>query len=173
MTGKYKILILLVIILIVGIVGYYTYEEYNVSKTQIYLSASLQQKNTANDYLNQANAYENNNDYTNAIIMLQKSTDEISKALENDNNALSYSNGVYKDYLNNDILLLQTISKLIEYKAYLDHYYKNDLNPSQETVNPSTLNPYITNLENDISKYKDKENQIISANPDKFRFLKQ
>lgn len=153
------------------LIGYYGYEQYNLSKTQEYLQVSLNHKTAANNYSNQANAYENKNDYANAIIMLQKSSDEISNALENDNNALAHANGVYKDYINNDILLLQTSSKLLDFQIYLDQEKNNELNPGQEKASPAELYPHINQLKDDISVYKINENKIISANPDKFKFL--
>ncbi len=156
---------------VIALAGYYGYEQYNLSSTQTYLQTSLNHKNTADNYLNQAYTYENKNDYTNAIIMLQKSSNEISNALENDNNAMIHANGVYKDYLNNDILLLQAMSKLIDFQIYLDREKNNELNPGQEKVNPSDLVPHINQLKENISNYKANENKIISANPREFKFL--
>jgi hypothetical protein len=169
---NYKILLIVVIALILAGAGYYAYNQYNLSKTQGYLKTSLNHQNAANDYLNQANQFENKNNYAQAIVMQQKGADEITKALENDNDASPYAEGIYQDYLNNDLLLLQATSKLIEYEIYVNHYKTNDLNPGQEKVDPNTLTPYIDGLKTNISSYKDKENQIISANPEKFQFLK-
>ncbi|MGB9979969.1 hypothetical protein [Methanobacterium sp.] len=170
MKQKYKILTI-ILVLAIGLSGYYGYEQYNLSKTQEYLQISLNHKTTADNYSAQASAYENKNDYTNATIMLQKSSDKISKALESDNNALAHANGVYKEYITNDILLLQTTSKLINFQIYLDQEKNNSLNPGQEKVNPADLYPHINQLKDDISVYKSNVNKIISANPDKFKFL--
>ncbi len=170
MNQKCKILIA-VMVVVISLAGYYGYQQYNLSNMQGYLQTSLTHKNAANDYLNKASAYENKNDYTNAILMYQKGSNEISKALKNDNNALVLSNDVYKNYIGNDILLLQTTSKLIEFQIYLNHEKNNDLNPGQERVNPTNLAPHINQLKNEISVYKDNENKIIAANPDKFKFL--
>lgn len=153
------------------ITGYYAYEQYSLSKTQEYLQLSTNHQTTANNYSNQANTYENKKDYANAVMMWQKSSDEVLNAIESDNNALVYANGVYKDYINNDILLLQTTSKLIDFQIYLDQEKNNELNPGQEKVSPADLYPHINQLKEDISVYKSNENKIISANPDKFKFM--
>lgn len=170
MKQKYKILTVILIIAI-GLGGYYGYEQYNLSKTQEYLQISITHKTAADNYSTQASIYENKNDYANAVIMLQKSSDEISKALESDNSALNCANGAYKDYINNNILMLQTTSKLLDFQIYLNQEKNNDLNQGQEKVNPVDLYPHINQLKEDISVYKSNENKIISANPEKFKFL--
>ena len=53
----------------------------------------------ASNLLSQADSYENNKDYTNAIIMRQKASEEISNALKNYNSALKNVNSDYTDYL--------------------------------------------------------------------------
>lgn len=164
---------MITIVVLIALAGYYGYGQYNFSNMQTNLQTSQNHKTTANNYLNQANAYENKNDYANAVIMLQKSSDEISKALENDNNAMTYANGVYKDYINNDILLLQATSKLIDFQIYMDHEKNNDLNPGQEKVNPADLIPHINQLKENISTYKANEDKITAANPNEFKFLNQ
>ncbi len=170
MNQKYKILTVILII-VIGLGGYYGYEQYNLSKTQEYLQTSLTHKTAANNYSAQASVYENKNDYANAVIMLQKSSNEILKALEADNNALAHTNSIYKDYINNDILMLQTTSKLLDFEIYLNQEKNNDLNQGQEKVNPVDLYPHINQLKEDISVYKSNENKIISANPEKFKFM--
>gem|GEM_PF-1454300 len=172
MNQKYKILIAVIAAVIV-LAGYYGYEQYNLSNMQGYLQTSLKYKTAANDYSNQANSYENRNDYAKAITMLQKSSEETSKALESDNYALAHANGIYKDYINNDILLLKTTSKLIDFQIYLDQEKSNDLNPGQEHVTPDDLIPHINQLEDEILVYKTNEDKIIDANPDQFKFLNQ
>lgn len=173
MSGKYKIFIIAAIaVLIIAAVGYYAYEQFKVSKTQSYLKTSSDHQKAADNYLSQAYTYQNRNDYVNTIIMLQKGADEIKSAIADDNDALPYANGVYKEYLDNDIPLLQATGKLIEYKIYINQYNSNTLNPGQEKANPSLITPYINNLENEISIYKDKENQLIAAHPNEFQFLK-
>ncbi len=170
MNGKYKILVV-AMVAVTALVGYYGYEQYNLSNTQKYLQTSLNHKTIADNYLNHAYAHENKSDYASAVIMLQKSSDEISRALENDNSAMAHANGIYKDYLNNDILLLQTTSKLIDFQIYLNREKNNDLNPGQEKVNPADLIPNINQLKEDISTYKANEDKIIAANPSEFKFL--
>ena len=170
MNQKYKILTVILII-VIGLGGYYGYEQYNLSKTQEYLQTSLTHKTAANNYSAQASVYENKKDYANAVIMLQKSSNEILKALEADNNALTHTNSINEDYINNDILMLQTTSKLLDFEIYLNQEKNNDLNQGQEKVNPVDLYPHINQLKEDISVYKSNENKIISANPEKFKFM--
>ncbi|OEC86920.1 MULTISPECIES: hypothetical protein [Methanobacterium] len=170
MNQKYKILSVILIIAI-GLGGYYGYEQYNLSKTQEYLQISLTHKIAASNYSNQASVYENKNDYANAAIMFQKSSDEISKALKSDSDALTHASGVYTEYINSDILVLQTTSKLLDFQIYLNKVKNNDLNQGQEKVDPVDLYPHINQLKEDISVYKNNENKIISANPEKFKFL--
>ena len=170
LSRKYKILTIILFIAII-LTGYYGYEQYNFSNTQKYLKTSLNHKIAADNYSSQASAYENKNDYANAVIMLQKSSEEISKALKIDNNALPHANGIYSDYINNDILLLQTTSKLLDFQIYLNQMKNNDLNPGQEKANPADLYPHINQLKEDISTYKNNANKIISANADKFKFM--
>ncbi len=155
----------------VGLGGYYGYGQYNLSKTQEYLQTSITHKTAANNYSAQASIYENKNDYANAVKMFQKSSDEISKAIKSDNDALTHASGVYTEYINNDIPMLQTTSKLLDFQIYLNQVKNNDLNIGQEKVNPSDLYPHINQLKDDISVYKINENKIISANPEKFKFL--
>lgn len=165
--------IILIIVIAVLVVGYVAYEEYNFLKMQDYLKTSSQHQKVADDYIKQADAFSKNNDYANAISMLKKGKDEISKAQDNDNNALPYANGVYKNYTDNDILLLQAISQLIDFDIYIYQVKSNTLNPGQEYVQPDIIVRYIDKSKSVISDYMNKEQEIISANPDKFKFLNQ
>ena len=168
---QYKILIIIVIIIIATIAGYYAYTQYNTLKTQEYIKASQELKNNASSYFNQAESYEKSGDYSNAIIAYQKSDDQITKASNNDNQASKYATVVYKEYLDNDTLLLEKTAKLIEYKIYVNQYYNNSLNTGQEKVNPTVLTPYINNLVNEIANFKAVEDQIINNNSEAFKFL--
>ena len=170
MNKRYKILTVGIVI-IIALAGYYGYEQYTLSNTQKNLQTSLNHKIAADNYSKQADIYESKNDYSNAVIMRQKSSSEISNALDSDNNALFHADGVYKDYINNDILLLQTTSKLLDFQIYLDQEKNNNLNQGQEKVNPVDLYPHMNQLKEDISIYKSNENKIISANPDEFKFM--
>lgn len=171
MNHKYKILTVIIVV-IIALAGYYGYEQYNLSNMRGYLQASLQHKTASDNYSKQADAYERNGDYANAVLIRQKSSDEISKAIENNNNALTHANDIYKNYINNDILLLKTTSKLIDFQIYLDQVKDNSLNPRQEKVNPDDLIPHINQLKEDIAIYKTNGDKIIAANPDKFKFLR-
>ena len=170
MDQKYKILTVVTVVVIIT-AGYYGYEQYNFLNMQEDLKMSMDYKISADNYSNQAYAHENKSDYTNAISMWQKCSNEISKAIESDNNALTHANGAYEEYINNDVLLLKTTSKLIDFHIYLDQVESNTLNQGQEKVSPADLYPHINQLKDDIAVYKNNANKIISASPDKFKFL--
>lgn len=170
MKNIYKILIIVAVVIAAG-VGYYTYTEYNALKTQEIMKSSQGFKDNATSYYDQAADYENNGDYSHAITTYQKSDDEFKRALASDNSALNYAGGVYREYLNKDVQLIEQTSKLIEYKIYLNQYHNNSLNPGQEKVSPSMLKPYIDKFEGEVAALKVEENQIIQNNPDTFKFL--
>ena len=167
-----KILIIIAIIILAG-VSYYAYTQYNTLKTQEYIKTSKELKDNDTSYLNQAAGLEKSGDYSGAIIAYQKSKEYTTNAINENNQALKYASGVYKEYLDNDSLLLDKTAKLIEYKIYVNQYYNNSLNSGQEKVNPSVLSPYIDNLEKEIASYKSNENNIINNNPEAFKFLNQ
>lgn len=171
MKKSYKIII--IIITVAAVVGYFTYTQYTTVKIQEFLLASQELKDNATAYFDQAVYYENAGDCENAIVMYRKSDEEISKALNNNNQALAYASGVYREYLDKDILLLEKIAQLIEYKIYANQYNNNSLNPGQEKVNPSVLAPYIDNLTRDVAIIKEEENKITNNNPGEFEFLNQ
>lgn len=173
MKKQYKIVIVIAVIAIAILSGYYAYTQYNTLKTKEYLKNSQEIKDNATNYFNQATLYEKSGDYSSAITSYQKSNEEIANALNQNNQALNYATGVYKQYLDNDILLLEKTSKLIEYKIYVNQYYNNSLNPGQEKVSPSVLSSYIDNLEKEVAEYNATGNQIIKNNPEAFKFLKQ
>lgn len=167
-----KILILTILLAIAALAIYLAYTEYQNSQTRFYLSESHKHKNAANDYLTQADSYEKDNDYTNAITALDKSTDEVNKALENDQKALDHAIGIYREYVDTDILLLEKIKNLIEYKVYVNRYRTDTLNKGQERVAPEKLTPFIDKLETEIAEYKSQLEQIKSSHPREFSFLK-
>ena len=170
MKKTYKILTIIVIFVVL-MAGYCAYAQYNISRTQEFLLTSNELKINATSYYNQGENYENSQDYSNAIIMFQESNDKVTKALYADDQASKYAGGIYREYVDNDILLLQKLAKLLEYKIYVNQYKNNSLNPGQEKVNPSVLTPYINNLTTEVANYKETENQIINSNIDAFKFL--
>jgi hypothetical protein len=157
--------------MVAALAVYVVYTEYNNSKAREYISQSQKHKTTANEYLNQAYNYDSNNDYANALIYYQKSSNEIAAALQSDKDAHPYASGVYLEYIDTDLLLLEKTAKLIEYKAYGANYKNNSLNPTQERVNPTVLEPFITNLNSEIATYQIQLEQIIAAHPNEFKFL--
>jgi uncharacterized protein YxeA len=171
MEQNYKILIILLVVIVLGGVGYYVFNQYNIFKTQEYLTASENYKKNATNYLNQADSYEKTGDYSNAIQAYQNSNDKITQALFDDKQALSTASGVYSEYLDVDIQLLEKTAKLLEYKIYQNQYLNNSLNQGQEQVSPSVLIPYINNLNLEIADLRIKEDQIIKNNTEAFEFL--
>lgn len=170
MRKLFKILVIIVVVVIAG-AGYYTYTEYNSLKAQQLIKSSQNIKNNATGYFDQASNFESEGNYTNAISMYQKSDDGVKNALSNDNNALTYANGVYREYLDKDIPLLQNTSLLIEYRIYRIQYDTNTLNPGQEKAPPNLINPYIDQFTGDVSSLKAAEDRIVRNNPDAFKFL--
>ncbi len=176
MTRKRKILVIALALLILAVAGYFVYAGYSSTKTtQGYLKESQTHATAAENYLNQAYAYENKSDYTNAIAMLQKSSEELSRALNNDFNALRSADAVYKNYLENDIILLKAELRLANLKLGLDYYISGEIPYTHppEVIDYNLLYADITKAENDIPTYKNKKNEIIASNPDKFKFLNQ
>jgi uncharacterized protein YxeA len=171
MQRNYIILVVLLVVIVLGGLGYYAFNQYNISKTQEYLKSSENLKNNATIYFDQAAAYEKSGDYSRAIQAYQNSSDKITKALFKDKQALSTASGVYHEYLDVDIQLLEKTAKLLEYKVYQNQYLNNSLNVGQEKVNPSVLIPYINNLNSEIADLKDKQDQIIKNNIAAFEFL--
>ena len=164
--------IILIIILIAAVViGYFIYTQYDALKTQESIKTSQELKDNATTYFDQAVDLENRGDYSGAITMYQKSIDDARRALASDNQALTYASGVYHEYLDNEIRLLEKMIKLIEYKIYLNKVLTNSLNQGQEKVEPSVLTPYIDNLTREVADLKEEADQIIRDNPNEFRFL--
>jgi len=164
--------IILIIILIAAVViGYFIYTQYDALKTQESIKTSQELKDNATTYFDQAVDLENRGDYSGAITMYQKSIDDARRALASDNQALTYASGVYHEYLDNEIRLLEKMIQLIEYKIYLNKVLTNSLNQGQEKVEPSVLTPYIDNLTREVADLKEEADQIIRDNPNEFRFL--
>lgn len=166
-----KIITLILIIIIAAAAIYLAYTEYNNSKAREYISQSQKHKTAANEYLNQAYSYDNNGDYANAMIYYKKSADEISNAVQYDTDAQKYASGVYQEYVDTDMVLLEKTAKLIEYKNYDVNYKNKSLNPGQEIRTSNDLAQFITNLNSEIAGLKSQLEQIIAAHPGEFKFL--
>ncbi|MEN6592972.1 MAG: hypothetical protein ABFC12_06995 [Methanobacterium sp.] len=168
---KKSYIILIIILIAAMVIGYFAYTQYNILKTQESIRASQELKDNATTYFDQAVDLENAGDHSGAITMYQKSIDNARRVLASDNHALSQASGVYHDYLDNEIRLLEKMIQLIEYKIYLNKILTNSLNTGQEKVEPGVLTPYIDNLTREVADLKEEENRIIRDNPDEFRFL--
>jgi hypothetical protein len=166
-----KSYIILIIIVIAVLVGYFGYAQYNTIKTQEAINASQDFKDNATNYFNQAVELESAGDYAGANTMYQKSTDDVKRALASDNQSLTQASGVYREYLNNEIQLLEKMSQLLEYKIYRNNVLNNSLNPGQEKVEPDVLTPYIDKLTREVADLKAESEQIIRDNPEAFAFL--
>lgn len=167
MRKSYIILILIIIIS----TGYFGYAEYNKLKTQDTIKNSQELKYNATEYFNQAVALENAGDYAGARDMYQESSDKVKKAITSDNESLSHASGVYREYLDNEIQLLEKMGQLLEYKIYLNNVLNNSLNPGQEKVEPGVLAPYIDKLSSEVTDLKEESERIIRDNPGDFDFL--
>lgn len=165
-----KSYIILIIIIIVAIAGYFGYAQYNTLKTQESLKTSQELKDNATTYFNQAVELENAGDHAGAILMYQKSMDFVKRALASDNQSLAHASGVYHEYLNNEIQLLEKMNQLLEYKIYLNRVLNNSLNPGQEKVEPGVLTPYIDKLTREVADLKAESERIIRDNPEAFAF---
>ena len=168
---KKSYIILIIILIAAMVIGYFAYTQYNALKTQESIKASQELKDNATTYFDQAVNRENRGDYSGAITMYQKSMDDARRALASDNQALTYASGVYHEYLDNEIRLLEKMIQLIEYKIYLNKVLTNSLNQGQEKVEPSVLTPYIDNLTREVADLKEEADRIIRDHPDEFRFL--
>lgn len=168
---KIYIILLVILLLVVVVGGYYAYTQYNVSKTQEILNSSYGFKNDATAYFKQAEDFESNGDYDNAINMYLKSHAEYRNASKTDKQALNHADGLYREYLDKDVEFLGTVLKLIEYKVYLNMFNNNTLNHGQEKVKPEMLIPYIDGLTRDAATLKKERDRIILENPDAFSFL--
>lgn len=168
---KKSYIILIIILIAAMVIGYFAYTQYNILKTQESIRASQELKDNATTYFDQAVDLENAGDHSGAITMYQKSIDNARRALASDKQALTQASGIYHEYLDNEIRLLEKMIQLIEYKIYLNKILTNSLNTGQEKVEPGVLTPYIDNLTREVADLKEEENRIIRDNPDEFRFL--
>lgn len=168
---KKSYIILIIIIIVTILVGYFAYTQYNTLKTQKSIKTSQELKENATTYFDQALDLENAGDYSGAIAMYQKSDEDARRGLASDNQALTYASGIYREYLDTEIRLLEKMIQLIEYKIYLNRVLNNSLNPGQEKVEPNVLIPYIDNLTREVANLKEEENQITKNNPGTFAFL--
>lgn len=166
-----KLLAIVLLVLVLSIGGYFAYTHYNISQTQNYLKSSQELKTNATIYFEQAAYYEKKGEYSKAIQAYQTSSDQISQALFNDKQALNTASGVYREYLDVEIQLLEKTAKLLEYKIYQNQYLNNSLNPGQEKVNPTVLAPYIKKLTSEVEALKVNQDQIKSTHPQEFSFL--
>jgi len=166
-----KSYIILILIIIISLAGYFGYAEYNKLKTQDTIKNSQELKNNATEYFNQAVALENAGDYAGARDMYQESSDKVKKAITSDNESLSHASGVYREYLDNEIQLLEKTGQLLEYKIYLNNVLNNSLNPGQEKVEPGVLAPYIDKLTKEVADLKEESKRIVRDNPSYFAFL--
>ena len=166
-----KSYIILILIIIISLAGYIGYTEYNKLKTQDSIKTSQELKDNATEYFNQAVALENAGDYAGAVDMYQKSSDDVKRALINDNQSIDHASGVYREYLYNEIQVLEKMGQLLEYKIYLNNVLNNSLNQGQEKVEPGVLTPYIDKLTREVADLKEESERIVRDNPGDFTFL--
>lgn len=164
---KYLYLSVGIVILIVVIIGAsYGYQTYKTSQIQSLLNQSNQHTLNAATLANKTVDTALNKNYSGAIYLAQQTQKEVNVSINLDNQALQYADGAYKDYIVYDLMKLKKNyamedSNIALYKA--------------EQVNDANAEYYanldITRNENEAYDYKDKKNEIATANPSLFTFL--
>lgn len=159
-------LILVVIIVASGFLGYIDYSIYSEKQMQTYMIQSMKHNNTALSLNTTYSNYVKNSDYDNAIRTTNTMINEYQLALDNDNNAMKYASGVYKDYLTYDIMRLNNNIKLANTQLQALNYAKNN-----DLAGVLSLVDTVKQLSDKALDYRNKEDEILTANPDKFKFL--
>jgi hypothetical protein len=154
------------ILIVIIISGSYGYQNYKTSQIQSLIKESVQHDNTALNYSNQATIFANKKEYTNAITADQNAIIEWNKAVELDNNALNYADGVYKEYIANDLMRIsKDIGLTNDYIKALDYTKRGITYNSWDLV--AEENTYSADARN----YRNEMDKIRTANPDMFSFL--
>lgn len=159
-------LILVVIIFTTGFLGYIDYTVYTEKQMQTYMIQAMKHNNTALSLNTTYSNYVKNSDYDNAIKTINTMVIEYQLAIDNDNNAMKHASGVYKDYLTYDIMRLNNNIKLANTQLQALNYAKNN-----DLSGVLSLVDSIKQLSEKALDYRNKEDEILTANPDKFKFL--
>lgn len=166
MNSKILYIGLVIIIAAIGVIAYFDYNIYSEKQMQTYMIQAAAYNNTAlglNDtYSNAAkkNDYNQMINITNTVIYYDQ------QAVNCDNEAMKYASGIYKEYLTYDIMRLNSNIKLenLRIKA-IDYIKNNDLSSASGIVSQ------IEDQSTTSKDYRNKEDEILTANPDKFKFL--
>jgi len=153
--------IAIIIIAVIG--GSYAYQNYKTSQIQTLIKESAQHNNSCLNYSNQSITYAQKKDYKNAIIYAKKAQDEANKAIDLDNQAMQYADGIYKDFLTNDIMRLKMDIKMDDYN--IQAYKSNNINDLM------SLSAIINQYSDKAHDYRDKMDELMVANPTMFSFL--
>lgn len=166
MERKYLLAGISIAILIIVIIGgSYAYQNYKTSQIQNLLKESAQHDTIALNYSNQASTLADKKKYADAISADQNAINEWNKAIELDNNALNYADGIYKDYIANDIMRMEKdIDLTNDYIKALDYTKRGVTYNSWDLV--AEENAYSA----DARDYRNEMDKIRTANPDMFLF---
>ncbi len=164
---KYLLVGIGIVIVIMAIVGgSYAYQNYKTSQIQTLLNQSYQYTLTAATLANKTVDMALNKNYSGAISLAQQTQNEVNKSIDLDNQALQYADGAYKDYIVYDLMKLEKNYAMED--ANIALYKSEQLND----VNAEYYaNIDIARAENDAYDYKNKRNEIVTANPSLFTFL--
>jgi len=166
MNNKILYIGLIVIIAAIVVLAYFDYNVYCEKQMQSYMLQAAAYNNTALGlnvtYLNASKK----NDYDQLINIANAMITNYQQAVNCDNEAMKYAAGVYKDYLTYDIMRLNSNIKLCNQQVdAINKIRNNDLS----TI--SNLAKQMDDQSVTSKDYRNKEDEIIAANPDKFKFL--
>ncbi|MGB9979370.1 hypothetical protein [Methanobacterium sp.] len=167
MERKYLLAGIGIAIIVIAIVGgSYAYQNYKTSQIQNLLNQSQQHTLIAATLANKTVEAALNKNYTGAIYLAQQTQKEVNKSIDLDNQALQYADGAYKDYIVYDIMKLKKNYAMED--ANIELYKAEQVND----VNAEYYaNMEIIRTQNDAYDYRNKRNEIVTANPSLFAFL--
>ena len=167
MERKYLLSGIGIAIIIMAIIGgSYAYSNYKTSQIQSLLNQSNQHTLTAASIANKTVDTALNKNYSGAIYLAQQTQKEVNISIDLDNQALQYADGAYKDYIVYDLMKLKNNYAMED--SNIELYKAEQLND----VNAEYYaNLDINRNQNDAYDYKNKRNEIVTANQSLFKFL--
>jgi hypothetical protein len=164
------IVIVAVFIVSIGIGSYYAYGAYKDNKTKEYMILALKENNTAAGLNETIVKQAKTKDYDGLIATINQSIDMMKLVIDYNNNATKYADGVYKDYITYDTMNKQMGIKYYEiWIKWLEEDRKRTTTLADATNYKKTMDEYNSKA----LDYKNKKDEIKTANPDKFKFLEQ
>ena len=156
--------IAIVIVAILG--GSYAYQSYKTSQVQNLLNQSYQNTLTAATLANKTVDTALAKNYSEAINLAQQTQKEINASIDLDNQALQYADGAYKEYITYDLMKLKKNYAMED--ANIELYKAKQANDGNAAY---YANLNIIRNENAAYDYRDKRNEVATANPSLFPFL--